>query len=101
MIFLIPKPADERGSILLRHATDPTGREPIHVLWRKRLRRRRERPQLHDLGAVASDHDFLALKGSVDQLRQAVLGFRDAVSGHAVNIAIGWPYCPQGERRDA
>jgi len=58
---------------------DPMSVEPIQIFLADRSGRQRHRIQLNNRMTVARDDDVLALESEIDQFRQPIFGFCDAM----------------------
>lgn len=70
---------------------NPARGQPFDIRVGYRPRRRLQGPHLHDRRPMARNDDAFALEGAVDQFRQIVFRFRDAISTHSQITAKSWP----------
>src|SRR6516165_509060 len=88
-LLLIPQLGQQQTGVFRGlSSADPTLREPVQVGWRHRTRRLGDGFERDHGTSVAGDHHVLAVEGPVDQFRELVLGFSNAVSAHRLNIAM-------------
>lgn len=90
MGILVSYPRKESARILDGAAIglQAVARQPIQIRLGYRLGRRRHWFEFYDGLAVAGDNHTFSLQCSVDQFRQVVFGFCNAISCHLLNIAI-------------
>ena len=91
--FLVAQPAEKRSGIFFSRALPPPRYHPIHVGRGDRTWCWGYRSQFHNWPTVTGNGYALAAKSAIDQLRQLILCFGNAVYTHRANIAIGWLYC--------
>ena len=90
MAVLVSNPGEQRARIFcgLAIRMQTVGRQPVEIGLGYRSDLHRYGLELDDRFSMPGDEYALSVEGSINQLRQVVLGFGNAVGRHAQNMAI-------------